>query len=154
MSVILIFITKGEDYGFESRWRHHIPQYSNGQRESAQNRYSEGSNPFQGTQRLFSNTYKNEPFFRGLGSTPALNSRRSANNSLVLMWDWYNGYYSCLPEHISLLCVEEAGDGSSILLSHTKGSCYVHYGVSTGSGSFLYQQCLTRLFTMRTTLGL
>ena len=82
---------------------------------------------------------KNEPFFRGLGSTPALNSRRSANNSLVLMWDWYNGYYSCLPEHISLLCVEEAGDGSSILLSHTKGSCYVHYGVSTGSGSFLYQ---------------
>jgi hypothetical protein len=30
----------------------------------------------------------------------------------------------------------------------------VHYGVSTGSGYILYQQCLTRLFTMRTKLGL
>ena len=48
----------------------------------------------------------------------------------------------------------QAGDRSSILLSHTKGSCYVHYGVSTGSGSILYQQYLARLFTMRTKLGL
>ena len=36
------------------------------------------------------------------------------------MWDSYNGQYACLPEHINhFLCVEEAGDGSSILLSHT-----------------------------------
>lgn len=36
------------------------------------------------------------------------------------MWDSYNGQYACLPEHTNhFLCVEEAGDGSSILLSHT-----------------------------------